>query len=76
MLTWQAGLYLEPVHKYLWDKQEAASDLLEKSHEHLDRILEIIGSYEVVPSDMVIIMPHSPVFLSSDLLTRDQYKIP
>jgi len=44
---------MEPVHKYLWDKQEAVSDLLEKSHEHLDRILEIIGSYKVVPSDMV-----------------------
>ena len=50
---WQAGLYLEPIHKYLWIKQEAVSDMLEAGHQHLDRLLEIIGSYEVVPSDMV-----------------------
>lgn len=60
ILDWQAGLYLEPVHKYLWNKQEAVSDLLEKFNDHLDRILEIIGSYEVIPSDMVCLTILSP----------------
>jgi hypothetical protein len=44
---------MEPVHKYLWTKEEAVSDMLETCQQHLDRLLEIIGSYEVIPSDMV-----------------------
>ncbi|XP_073393485.1 uncharacterized protein [Physcomitrium patens] len=52
-LNANVALYLEPVREYLCEKQEAVLNLLEKSHGHLDRLSEIIGSYEVIPSDMV-----------------------
>lgn len=55
----QAGVYLEAFNNFLYERHQIVSSFLDKCGAHLERIVEIIGSYGIIPSDMVCIPPLS-----------------
>ena len=71
----QAGVYLEAFNNFLYERHQIVLSSLDKCGAHVERIVEIIGSYGIIPSDMVCIPPLSFLCRVVSLMTRTKVDV-